>query len=142
MAGRPTVVTPEVVLKLEEAFALGCSDREACFFAGISNDALYGYCKKHPEFTDRKEQLKERPIFLARKSLIDGVQKDPKLALAYLERKKKGEFSLRQELEAKIDATLEMEAKIRAEVESDLLGKKMGESGTSSHAERILKERT
>ncbi len=115
MAGRPTVVTPEVVLKLEEAFALGCSDREACFFADISNDALYGYCKRNPGFTDRKEQLKERPIFLARKSLIDGVQEDPKLALAYLERKKKTEFSLKHEIDATLDANMNVGIKVSFE---------------------------
>jgi len=100
-------MTPETIGKLEEAFALGCSDLEACFYAEIGKDALYDYCKKYPEFSERKEQLKERPIFLARKSVIDGIQDDPKLALAYLERKKKNEFSLKTESEVKNTVSFE-----------------------------------
>lgn len=32
---RPTVINDAVVQKLEEAFALGCSDEEACIYADI-----------------------------------------------------------------------------------------------------------
>lgn len=49
-------------------------------------------------------------------------------------------WSEKREINANVNATIEMEAKIRAEVESDLLGKKMN-SEPSSHAERILKKR-
>lgn len=96
--GRPSVMTPENIGKLEEAFALGCTDLEACFYADISKDALYDYQNKHPEFTERKEQLKERPIFLARQSVIKDMQEDGDLALKFLERKKRDEFSTKQDL--------------------------------------------
>lgn len=94
---RPTVMTDEVVQKLEYAFALGCSDEEACFYADIAKQTLYNYQDKFPEFLDRKESLKTRPVFLARETLIKGIQKDPDLALKMLERKNKAEFSLRNE---------------------------------------------
>ena len=99
--GRPTIITPEILHKLEEAFALGCSDLEACFFADIGKSTLYNYQNKNPEFVERKEELKQSPVFEARKSVINGLKDDPKLALAYLERKKKDEFSLRQEVAVK-----------------------------------------
>lgn len=92
-AGRPTVMTPEVIGKLEEAFALGCTDLEACFFADISKDALYDYQANNKEFADRKEKLKENPVLLARQSVIKGMQTDSNLALKFLERRKKDEFS-------------------------------------------------
>jgi len=95
---RPTVMTDEVVQKLEYAFALGCSDEEACFYADIAKQTLYNYQEKTEGFLDRKEALKSRPIFLARETLIKGIQRDPDLALKMLERKNKAEFSLRQEL--------------------------------------------
>ena len=98
-AGRPTKMTEEVIGKLESAFLLGCTDREACLFADIHPDTLYAYCVKHPEFSDRKELLKEDPIFKARQSVIDNMKEDGNLALKYLERKKKDEFSVKQELE-------------------------------------------
>lgn len=100
-AGRPTVVTPDILRKLEEAFAMGCTDLEACFFADIGKTTLYKYQNENPLFTERKEELKQSPVFEARKSVINGLKDDPKLALAYLERKKKDEFSLRQEVAVK-----------------------------------------
>jgi hypothetical protein len=90
---RPTIMTPEIITKLEEAFMLGCGDLEACLYADIGKSTLYNYQEKHPEFVDRKEQLKENPILKARTSVIAGLQNSPELALKFLERRKKDEFS-------------------------------------------------
>lgn len=89
--GRPTVMTEEVIRKLEEAFALGATDGEAIFYAGISKTAFYDYCKEFPEFADRKEALKETPILKARRTVVNSLA-DPNNAFRYLERKKKNEF--------------------------------------------------
>lgn len=97
--GRPTSVTEEALKKLELAFAEGATDAEACFLADISPATLYNYQEKHPEFIERKEGLKSRPIMLARKTVNEGIKHDPDLALRFLERKKKDEFSVRQEFE-------------------------------------------
>lgn len=98
---RPTVMTEEVLSKLEEAFAWGCTDVEACLHADIAAKTLYLYQEKNPEFIQRKEALKENPILLARSTVIKGFMKSPELALKYLERKKKDEFSLRSEFTGK-----------------------------------------
>lgn len=95
--GRPTVFDEETLRKLDEAFLLGCTDGEAQFYANVSSSAFYAYQAENPDFKERKEKLKENPFFLARKSVIEGFS-NPELALKYLERKKKDEFSLRQEL--------------------------------------------
>lgn len=95
--GRPTVVTPEIITKLEHAFALGCSDIEACLYADIAPATLYNYQNANPTFVERKAELKETPILLARTSVIDGMKKNPELALRFLERRKKDEFAPRQE---------------------------------------------
>ena len=34
---------------------MGLSDREACIYADIAVSTLYDYCKKHKEFSERKE---------------------------------------------------------------------------------------
>jgi len=95
--GRPTKMTEITVKKLEEAFALGCTDLEACLMADITKKTLYNYQDANPEFVHRKEMLKETPILAARKSVFKGFAEDSNLALKYLERKKKSEFSLRSE---------------------------------------------
>lgn len=96
---RPTKMTPETIAKLEEAFLLGCGDVEACLFANITKTTLYNYQLNNPEFVDRKEQLKENPIFLARRSVISAMTTDGDLALKFLERRKREEFSQRIQTE-------------------------------------------
>ena len=96
--GRPTVVTPDVVDKLEYAFSIGCTDIEACLHANISRATLYNYQNANPDFLDRKEELKETLVLKARKVVSDSIDKDDKgMSQWYLERKKKSEFSVRQE---------------------------------------------
>ena len=91
--GRPSVMTESVVRILEEAFVDGLSDREACIFAGIGRQTLYDYCKKNPEFSDRKEGLKMMPTINAKRTIAKAVQKDPAMALKYLERKERDEWA-------------------------------------------------
>lgn len=100
LGGRPTVMTPEVLAKLEEVFAIGGTDMEAIFYADISKDALYDYQNKHPEFTERKEKLKERPVLKARQTVVKALE-NPHDAQWYLERKRKNEFANRTELTGK-----------------------------------------
>ncbi len=97
--GRPTIMTSEVRSKLEEAFALGCTDLEATLYANIAPATLYKFQEKNPKFLERKTQLKEMPILKARASVIKSFEKSPDLALKYLERKKKDEFSLKHDFE-------------------------------------------
>jgi len=91
--GAPTKFTPETIQKLEEAFLLGCTDEEACFYADISTSSLYTYQKENDGFLDRKRALKQNPFFKARKCVVDNLEDSPDFALKYLERKKKDEFS-------------------------------------------------
>lgn len=95
--GRKSVMTPETIEKLEQAFLYGATDKEACLVADISPAALYQYQEKNPKFTERKALLKEMPVYQAREAVIKAFRRDPNLALKYLERKKKSEFSLRTE---------------------------------------------
>lgn len=90
-AGRKTVMTIETVNKLEEVFAIGGTDEEACFYANISKQTLYDYQKIHPEFIDRKEALKEKPILKARQTVVKSLD-NLQDAKWYLEKKRKKEF--------------------------------------------------
>ncbi len=79
-------MTPEVLHKLEEAFAIGCSDTEACSYADISPRTLYKYQEEEPEFIQRKEQLKEKPILKAKNTIVKALG-EPEHAKWYLERR-------------------------------------------------------
>lgn len=89
--GRPTIMTKETVNKLEEVFAIGGTDEEACFYANISKQTLYDYQAKYPEFVDRKESLKNKPVLKARQTVVKALD-NPHDAQWYLTKKRKIEF--------------------------------------------------
>lgn len=98
-AGSPTKMTKEALALLKEAFLLGCTDEEACLKAEIDDSTLYRYQKKNPNYARQKERWKQNPFLIARRSIVEGLATDPNLALKYMERKKKDEFSLKQEVD-------------------------------------------
>jgi len=88
-----------VITKLETAWALGCSDKEAAAYAYITAASLCRYLQAHPQISERKEQLKERPVLAARSTLLKAIQGgDGDLALKFLERKRRDEFATRSEI--------------------------------------------
>jgi len=91
----------EKKVKLEQAFAIGCTDKEACIYAGITPDQLYYYTSTvNPQFQVIKEELKEKPILKARQTIVKGLDQADN-AKWFLERKVKNEFSSRTELTGK-----------------------------------------
>ncbi len=88
-----------ILLKLEEAFAIGASDVEACLYADISPTALYEYQKKNKEFRERKERLKEKPTLKARQTVVQNLD-DKELAFKYLIRKRRDEFASKMEIDS------------------------------------------
>ncbi len=101
--GRPTVMTKEVIDKLEMLFAKGLSDREACLIADIHPSTLYDYCNDNPEFTERKELLKEQIKTKAKLNVADAINNnDVDLSKWYLERKSKDEFSTKQTIDGEV----------------------------------------
>lgn len=89
--GRPTVVTPEVIRKLETVFAMDGTVEEAIFYSGISRSTYYDWVKAHPDYSDRFEQLRQRPVLKARETVIKDLV-NPSGAQWYLSRKRKAEF--------------------------------------------------
>lgn len=94
--GRPTIMTPETVKRLEDAFALGCTDEEACLYADIGTSTLYNFQNSCPDFVERKNELKQRPFLKARQTILKNLD-NPEMAKWYMERKKKNEFAQRTE---------------------------------------------
>lgn len=97
LGGRPTKLTREVVKKLEEAFAIDATVEEACFYADISRETFYNWMRADKKLFDRLEALRARPVLTARTTVVNAIKSDSDLAMRYLERKRKGEFSPRIE---------------------------------------------
>jgi len=95
-AGRPTKLTKETLDKLRQAFAIDCTVEEACFYANISEDVFYKWKREDQELIKDIERLRLKPILKARQEIVSGLDGFDN-ALKFLERKRKKEFSLRQE---------------------------------------------
>lgn len=80
-------MTPETIDKIEYVFSMGGTDLEACLHADISMATLYAYQDAHPEFSDRKLKLKQRPMLRARTTILKAIDTDVNTAKWYAERK-------------------------------------------------------
>tara|TARA_R110002126_G_scaffold82511_1_gene202302 strand:+ start:3330 stop:3677 length:348 start_codon:yes stop_codon:yes gene_type:complete len=88
-------MTPAVISKLDHAFAMGCSDLEACMYADISQATLYRYQEDNVKFRERKEVLKSNPIMMARSVLIDALRDgDVNTAHKMIDRKEGSKVSM------------------------------------------------
>jgi len=117
-SGRPSVMTPEVLAKLDHAFSIDCSVIEACSYADISQDAFYDYQSKNPQFAERNRMLRQKPILKARNTIVAALNQ-PQHAQWYIARKRKKEFSER--IENTTDITIKEEASPEVKKLADLL---------------------
>jgi len=107
--GRPRAITPKKLEKLEEAFKLGCTNREACFYADIAESTFYDFLKEYPEYSDKIAMWKDYQKIKARMVVHKALDKgDRDMAKWYLERKVKEEFSTKQEIDATVNNRVEI----------------------------------
>lgn len=82
----------EKMQMLYAAFTFACPVREACAYAGITERQYKYFRSLHPEIDYVREGLEARVTLRARKTVIDAVSTNPKIAMWYLERKLPEEF--------------------------------------------------
>ena len=92
-AGRPKIITPLVEKSLELAFMNGFSAQEACRYAGIHRATFYRYIETHPDFAERVEAAKARPVNMARKTVIEALAKGHTPTAKWYLSRKDPEFS-------------------------------------------------
>lgn len=105
LGGRPSSVTPEKVSKLEQAFSIGASVKEARNYAKISRSSYYRFITDNPEFRERFEDLQTTPILKALESVYSDLD-NVETAKWLLERRRKDEYSTRQELGGEVKINL------------------------------------
>jgi hypothetical protein len=104
-AGRKGSVTKEKVSKLEHAFAIGASVKEALSYAEISRPAYYRFLDKNPQFRDTFEGLRTQPILKSLQTVYDNLD-DVENAKWLLERRRKDEYSTKQEMGGEVRLNL------------------------------------
>lgn len=74
MAGRPTVMTPEVIEKIEEELKNGATLAQASFLAGISLKTIYNYFSDNPDFKERCDLLQGLVAYRARINIKNKIE--------------------------------------------------------------------
>lgn len=98
--GRPPVGRDTLLRKLEPFLKVGYSLSKACIFAKVPIRTAYDYYQKDEDFRNEVDRLRNMVNILARQIIINSLQekKDVNLALEWLDRMEKDEFSKRVEI--------------------------------------------
>ena len=97
--GRPSVMTEEVIGKLESILKIDWTIGEACSYAWIDQSTYYDWVKKDIRFSKKMTAAQDYPFILARKTLMKGMQNgDQRSAIEYLKRRDR-RYKDKQELE-------------------------------------------
>jgi hypothetical protein len=93
VGGRPTVFTDQVLQKLEEAFSIDATVREACAYAGISESVYYLECNRNPQFVERMERSMQFAFMLAKKVVVQAMKEnDGNLAMKWLKNRQRDRY--------------------------------------------------
>ena len=86
--GRPTKRTPEIEAKIERALGNGLSRDSASKYAGIGKETLNGWARKDATFRSKLDEIESAWELRMVEAATNGIQKQPKLAVDLLERRR------------------------------------------------------
>jgi hypothetical protein len=86
--GRPTKRTPEIEAKIERALGNGLSRDSASKFAGIGRETLAQWAKRDATFGAKLAEIESDWELRMVEAATNGIQKQPKLAVDLLERRR------------------------------------------------------
>lgn len=100
IAAKVTKLTPEVVKKLLEAFAIDCTVEQACYYAQISERTYYNWVKKNPELLQEFDAMRNALPLKAKHNIAQRIHaSDVNLSQWLLERKESNEYGEKVKIE-------------------------------------------
>lgn len=116
-----------VLERLRQAFAIGCSVTEACLYAEIDVKTFYNHCPVNSETFQSLKALRDKPLLKARQTVYNSLGQ-PDTARWYLEKKAREEFGSKLQIDGKIlTGEMDEEDKKRVLEISEALGEDDGE---------------
>jgi len=85
-------LTPENIQKLEQVYSLDASIGEVASYLDVSVQTIYNWEEKNPKLFEKLYRLKEKPILLARQTVVKRLSENYNNAVDYLKRKRRKEF--------------------------------------------------
>ncbi|MBP9759261.1 hypothetical protein KBD45_06200 [Candidatus Dojkabacteria bacterium] len=97
-AGRPTVVTEQVLSKLKAVLQRGISVKKACIYARIGEKTFYRHYNNDSVFRQFIEDCRDYVTIVAGEVITEDITKNKNVSTAkwWVERKDSDEFSLKQ----------------------------------------------
>lgn len=95
-----TKLTPEVVTKLKEAFAIGATISQACYYAEIAESTYYDWVKKNEVLSEEFATMRSKLPLAAKHNIAQAIHnRDLGLSRWMLERKEVDEYGERLKIE-------------------------------------------
>ena len=90
-----TKLTPDVVNKLKNAFAIGANITEACYYAEITTKTYYNWTNKNPDLLHEFELIRQRLPLKAKENIAKAIENSNSIPDSWklLERKQPDEFA-------------------------------------------------
>lgn len=96
-AGRPTKCTPETVERVCQYLRAGNTRQTAYTVAGVGRETFYRWLSSNSEFREAVEKAEEEAVARNVMVLMAAAQKSWQAAAWWLERRRPGDFKLRDE---------------------------------------------
>lgn len=78
---------PDIIGKLRQAFAIGCTIEEACFYCEINPVTYWRWCKKYPQLKEYVNEMKHRLGLKSKQNIAKIIEEgDVSNSWRYLER--------------------------------------------------------
>lgn len=100
MKGKRVNINSYVTI-LEPYLKIGLTLHEACKQSRIPYTTVIKYKKDNEDVCRQLDALEDYAVVIAKMTLMKGIKEDPNLALKYLERVRRNEFSLKTEQDSK-----------------------------------------
>lgn len=94
-------LTAEIVTKLKEAFAIGATIEQACYYAEISPRTYYRWVEKNPKLSHEFDLMRQKLPLAAKTNLAKAIQEDKDIGLSrwLVERRESDSYGEKVKLE-------------------------------------------
>jgi len=74
LSASKTKLTPEVVRQLKEAFSIGATVKQACYYAEIAESTYYDWILKNPKLGEEFTKMRQRLPLAAKTNIASAIQ--------------------------------------------------------------------
>lgn len=67
-------MTPETIQKLKDAFAIGATIEQACYYAEIATTTYHNWCKKYPVLLHEFDRMRQKLPLAAKTNIAHAIQ--------------------------------------------------------------------